>query len=104
MPRTCRGCGRVWDPIPSRSACYTVAAVAFIGWVAGSAILVATIVILVNAATGAGGGANTLRNRLAAASFGLLGLGVAAWSCHTGRKYFRLARRPPRPGPPGAVP
>jgi len=91
-PRICTACSHVWEPPPSKGMCYVVAALAGVGWLVGTALVVGAVWLLIAAITGPGGEANTLRNRLKVAAVGLVGLTLAGGAYSMIRKYLRLAR------------
>jgi hypothetical protein len=92
IPRTCTGCGHVWDPPLTKGMCYLVAAVCSLGATIGAAIMVGAFWVLLHATFAADpGGANSLKNRATLGGVGLLGLGMTSWCLATSLKYIRLA-------------
>ena len=93
-PRLCEGCGRVWEPPPSRPVCWIVAALAAAGWLLGVAIVLGAIGLLVAAVFAEPGGANNPGNRGKLSALGLLGIPLATGGFQMMRRYIALAKRP----------
>jgi hypothetical protein len=94
IPRMCLACQHVWEPPLSRGTCYLVAGIAGVGVLVGLAIFVGMVVVLIGSKTVPEEGANNTKNQMTAATFGLMGLGIAGGSGAMARKYLRLAAGP----------